>query len=149
MSFRNAVDKTLKKAYKQENSDLLIHNNGKIARKGGNLFKIEHDFTDGLYLRRMLLNKGVSIISGVHKRDHAWFLLQGNITIASENGVENYSAPYVGFSKAGTQRAIHANELSIFQNVFQNPSNEKNLDLLEDYNYCNTLKEYKEYKKNK
>jgi hypothetical protein len=54
----------------------------------------------------------------------------------------------VGFSKAGTQRAIYANKYSIFQNVFQNPNELTDIDELESYNYCTTFKEYKKYKNN-
>lgn len=149
ISFRNKISNVLKKAYEQESNELIIHNNGKLVRDGGSLFKIENEVVDGIYLRRMILNKGASVISGVHKRDHVWFLLQGHITIASENGTEEFVAPYVGFSKAGAQRAIYANENSIFQNVFKNPNDFIDLDDLENYNYCSSIKEFKAYKKNK
>lgn len=148
-SFKNKVDLALKTALSKEPSGLLVHNNGKIVRDGGDLFKIENETTSGIYLRRMLLNEGVSIISGIHKRDHVWFLLHGDITVSSYDGVKNYSAPWVGFSKAGTQRVIYANTYSIFQNVFQNPDEIEDIDDLEAYNYCTTFEEYKKYKKNK
>lgn len=147
-TFGNKLQIALNNIYSKNKSELLIHNNGKIVRDGGDLFKIENETTKGIYLRRMLLNKGTSIISGIHKRDHVWFLLHGDITISSYDGVKHYTAPWVGFSKAGTQRAIHANEYSIFQNVFQNPNELKNIDELESYNYCTTFEEYKKYKKN-
>ena len=63
--------------------------------------------------------------------------------------VFTYEAPYVGFSNAGTQRVIRANEYSIFQNVFKNPLDNKNLDYVEKYNYALTKEEYNEYIKNK
>lgn len=147
-SFKTKTEKALNKIYTTESNELLIHNNGKLVREGGALFKIENETTDGIYLRRMLLNEGTAIISAIHKRDHVWFLLEGDITISTSTGKENYTAPYVGFSKAGTQRAIYANKMSIFQNVFQNPLNLKSIDDLEDYNYCMTESEYKKYKKN-
>ena len=148
-SFENKLSNILSKTYTKEPSDLLIHNNGKIVRNGGKLFKIEHNFTDGIYLRRMLLNKGTAVISGIHKRDHVWFLLKGDITISSSEGVESFLAPYIGFSKSGTQRAIYANEYSVFQNVFQNPLDITDIDEVEDYNYNTTLEEYNNYIKNK
>lgn len=144
--FKKKISSALTNIYNKNQNKNLIHNNGKLCREGGNLFKIENEFTDGIYLRRMLLNKGTAIISGIHKRDHVWFLLKGNITISNENGSEEYVAPYVGFSKAGTQRAIFANEFSIFQNVFKNPLDIKDLDEVEEYNYATTIKEYKKYK---
>lgn len=148
-SFDSKIQNVLDNVYDKESGGDLIHNNGKICRDGGDLFKLEHDTTDGIYLRRMILNKSTAIVSGVHKRDHVWFLLHGSISVSSAEGVEHFDAPWVGFSKAGTQRAIYANEYSIFQNVFKNPNNLKTLDDLEDYNYCATQEEYKKYKKNK
>jgi len=139
-SFKNKISNLLNSIYSKESSDVLIHNKGKIVREGKGLFDLEHDFTDGIYLRRMMLNKGTTIISGIHRRDHVWFLIIGNITVSDQDGVTNYEAPYIGFSKLGTQRVIHANEYSVFQNVFQNPLGLSNLDDLEDFNY---IMEYK------
>jgi len=142
------ISELLKKIYSSKSNESLIHNNGKICREGGDLFDLEHELVDGLYLRRMSLNKGTGIISGIHKRDHVWILLQGSIKVSSELGEEEYLAPWVGYSPAGTQRLIYANERSVFQNVFKNPKNLTYLDDLEDYNYCTTIEEYEKYKKN-
>jgi hypothetical protein len=138
--FKNKISNLLNTIYSQESSDVLIHNKGKIVREGKGLFDLEHDFTDGIYLRRMMLNKGTTIISGIHRRDHVWFLMIGSITVSDQDGVTNYEAPYIGFSKSGTQRVIYANEYSVFQNVFQNPQRLSDLDELEDFNY---IMEYK------
>ena len=84
----------------------------------------------------MVLNPGAVIISGIHKRDHVWFLLDGEITVVTEEDKQDYIAPYVGFSNAGTRRVIKANDYSIFQNVFKNPTDNKDIDYLENYNYA-------------
>ena len=143
------ISELLKNIYSLKSNESLIHEHGKICRDGGDLFDLEHETVDGLYLRRMSLNKGTCIVSGIHKRDHVWILLQGSIKISSELGEEEYSAPWVGYSQAGTQRLIYASEYSVFQNVFKNPNNLTYLDDLEEYNYCTTLEEYEKYKKNK
>ena len=89
-----------------------------------------------------------SIISLIHKRDHVWFLLTGSITIVTNGIAEHYIAPYIGFSKSGTQRAIYAHEESIFQNVFQNPLGLTDLDELEDFNYSYTKNDYTDFIRN-
>ena len=142
--FKKKVSNLLSTIYSHEVSDLIVHDRGKIVREGKDLFKIENDFTDGIYLRRMILNEGTTIVSGTHRRDHVWFLLEGNITVSSEEGVEQYVAPYIGFSPSGTQRVIYANEYSVFQNVFQNPLGLTDLDELEDFNYIMKIKETKQ-----
>ena len=135
-SFENKVSSVLKNVLANKSNDLITHNNGKLVREKAKWGEIKHNFVPGIYLRQMILNPTAIIISAIHKRDHVWFLLEGDITIVNKDGEENYIAPYVGFSKAGTQRVIRANKYSIFQNVFQNPSNNKDLDFVENYNYA-------------
>tara|TARA_B110000196_G_C21005839_1_gene595301 strand:+ start:498 stop:986 length:489 start_codon:yes stop_codon:yes gene_type:complete len=148
-SFDNKLSKVLKDVYSKESNKLVTHNNGDLVRGKHAWGEVNHDFVPGIYLRQMILYEGSTVISGVHKRDHAWFLLEGHITIVSGGINEDYEAPYVGFSNAGTQRVIRANEYSIFQNVFKNPLDNKDLDYVEKYNYALTKEEYNEYIKNK
>ena len=144
-SFDNKVSNLLNTAYSKENSDFLVHNNGNLVRDGRSLVKLEHEFVPGIYLRRMIMSKNCSLVSAIHKRDHVWFLLSGYITISTKNKVEDFKAPYIGFSKSGTQRVIYAHEESIFQNVFQNPFGFTNLDELENYNYSLTKDDYNDF----
>ena len=148
-SFHKKVNTLLTNIYSINNNDNLVHNNGKLVRDGKNIAKIQHEFAPGIYLRRMLLKEGAYIVGAIHKRDHAWFLLEGYITVATSSGKTEYEAPYIGFSKKGTQRVIYAHENSIFQNVFKNPFEYTNLDKLEEYNYCLTKEEYDNYRTNK
>jgi len=149
IKFNNKVSTLTKNIFDHVSNEFLTHNNGKLVRKKGNWGEFKHHFVPGIYLRQMVLNKGAMVISAIHKRDHVWFLLDGFITVVDKNGEEHYEAPYIGFSKAGTQRVIRANEFSIFQNVFQNPTDKKDLDYVEKYNYALTQEEYEEYIKNK
>ena len=148
-SFNKKVDGVLKNILSQESTPWLSHNNGKLINEKGAWGEIKHNFAPGIYLRQMILNPGAVIISGIHKRDHVWFLLDGEITVVTEEDKQDYIAPYVGFSNAGTRRVIKANDYSIFQNVFKNPTDNKDIDYLENYNYALTTKEYNEYIKNK
>jgi hypothetical protein len=96
----------------------------------------------------MELAEDAAVVSAIHKRDHVWFLLTGSITIVTNGIAEHYIAPYMGFSKGGTQRAIYAHEDSIFQNVFQNPLQLTDLDELEDFNYSYTKNDYTDFIRN-
>ena len=145
VKFENKISKVIKNVLANKSNDFITHNNGKLVIQKPKWGEIKHNFVPGIYLRQMILNPTAIIISAFHKRDHVWFLLEGDITIVNKNGEENFKEPYVGFSKAGTQRVIRANEYSIFQNVFQNPSNNQDLDFVENYNYALTKEEYKEY----
>jgi len=147
-SFEKKINNLLNNAYSKEINENFVHNNGRAVRDGKNVFKLKHYFTDGLYLRQMEISEGGSIISLIHKRDHVWFLLTGAVTIVTKGVAEHYVAPYMGFSKSGTQRAIYANDLSIFQNVFQNPLGLTDLDELEDFNYSYTKNDYTNFIRN-
>ena len=83
--------------------------------------KIEHDFVDGIYIRRMNMNKNSIVVGAIHNHLHVWFLLKGHVTIANKEGVEDYEAPCQVISTPGTRRIIQANEDSIFVNVHKNP----------------------------
>jgi hypothetical protein len=122
-SFNNKVSSLVNNAIKNKSNDLLIHNDGKVCREDSQWVTFKHDFAPGIYLRQMTMSEDSVVLGAVHKRDHAWFLLKGYVTVVSEDGDQDYEAPYLGFSKAGTQRVIYAHEESIFQNVFKNPNN--------------------------
>ena len=144
--FKDRMKKVI--AWAIENSDgiNMVSNNGKIVRNPPHhLLKIEHDFAPGLYMRRMLMQKHTLVLSLIHKREHAWFLLEGEITVTDEDGQHVFKAPHFHISKAGTQRIIFANKKSVFQNVFKNPSDSKDLDEIEPYHYCETEEEFKDY----
>jgi hypothetical protein len=148
-SFNNKVSSLVNNAIKNKSNDLLIHNDGKVCREDSQWVTFKLDFAPGIYLRQMTMSKDSVVLGAVHKRDHAWFLLKGYVTVVSEDGDQDYEAPYLGFSKAGIQRVIYAHEESIFQNVFKNPNNIKDIDLLEEYNCCINKEKYTEYVNNK
>ena len=148
-SFNNKVFSLVNNAIKNKSNDLLIHNDGKVCREDSQWVTFKHDFAPGIYLRQMTMNEDSVVLGAVHKRDHAWFLLKGYITVVSEDGEQDYEAPYLGFSKAGIQRVIYAHEESIFQNVSNNPNDIKDIDLLEEYNCCINKEKYTEYVNNK
>lgn len=145
--FHKKVSTLLNNMYSSKNKN-IVHNNGKLVRNGKHIVKLEHDLLPGIYLRRMILARSAYIVGAIHKRDHVWFLLAGHITVATSKGKKDYVAPYMGFSKAGTQRVIYAHEDSIFQNVFQNPFEYKNLDKLEEHNYSLTKEDYDNFIRN-
>ena len=111
------------------------------------------DFFDGFFARKF----NVSGPLGVQLDSLADMITSGFVPgyvvfsmLKNDNniGLESY-LPYLGFSKAGIQRVIYAHEESIFQNVFNNPNNIKDIDLLEEYNCCINKEKYTEYVNNK
>jgi len=106
---------------------------------------IKHTFADGIYVRQMDMKADSVVVGAIHKHLHVWFLLTGHVTIATEDTTEDYIAPRYVVSTPGVKRVILANEDSIFVNIHKNPSNTKDLDMLEKEIVALNYKEYEEY----
>lgn len=106
---------------------------------------IKHTFADGIYVRQMDMKADSVVVGAIHKHLHVWFLLTGHVTIATEDTTEDYIAPCYVVSTPGVKRVILANEDSIFVNIHKNPSNTKDLDMLEKEIVALNYKEYEEY----
>ena len=118
-----------------------------VTHQDSKLFPLKHTFADGIYVRQMNMKKGSVVVGAIHKHLHVWFLLTGNISVATEETVEDYIAPCYVVATPGTKRVIHANEDSIFVNVHKNPTNTKDMSLVEDKLYSFTIDEFNKKEK--
>ena len=118
--------------------NIVTHNDSK-------LFPLKHTFADGIYVRQMSMGVGTVVVGAIHKHLHVWFLLAGNISVVTENTIEDYVAPCYVVAKPGTKRVIYANEDSIFVNVHKNPTNSQDIDWLEKEIVAKNRGEYEEY----
>ena len=57
------------------------------------LIPIEHFFMDSVYIRKMTMYKGITVIGAIHKHLHMCFLTEGHLVVADENGTTEYKAP--------------------------------------------------------
>ena len=122
-----------------------VEGNGNKIVRDGNIAPIKHTFADGVYIRQMDMKKDTVVVGAIHKHLHVWFLLVGDVTIATEDTTEDYIAPCYIVSTPGVKRVIYSNEDSIFVNVHKNPTNTKDLDKLEKEIVALNYKEYEEY----
>ena len=153
MSELQKTERTLamrSKIQKLEEDLLSAANNNNIVAGdnnglGNKLAPLEHTFADGVYVRQMYMPKDTAVVGKIHKREHVWFLLQGCISVATENKIEEYEAPCYVVSPGGSKRVILALEDSIFVNIHPNPSNTQDLIELEKYNVAKDYEEYEQY----
>lgn len=103
-----------------------------IVKGNSDFFPLKHTFAEGIYVREMFIQATGLVIGRVHKNDHIWFLLSGELEIATDQGVELYIGPCYIKSPAGTKRVLHAITDSIFVNVFPNPNNITDIEELEN-----------------
>ena len=122
-----------------------VEGDGKQVVTDSKIAPIKHSFADGVYIRQMDMQKDSVVVGAIHKHLHVWFLLTGDITVATEDTTEDYIAPCYVVSTPGVKRVILANEDSIFVNIHKNPSNTQDIDKLEKEIVALNYKEYEEY----
>ena len=151
MSKKEITKNSRKKIIEFENTlianadGINIEGDGKHIVTESKIALIKHTFADGVYIRQMDMIKGSVVVGAIHKHLHAWFLLTGHITVATEDTTEDYIAPCYVVSPPGIKRVILANKNSIFVNVHKNPSNTKDIDQLEKEIVALNYEEYEQY----
>jgi len=78
---------------------------------------VKHTFAGGCYIREIYNPAHELIITKIHKKEHPFFLMKGEMSILTEEGIKNIKAPYQGVTKPGTKRAIYTHEECIFITV--------------------------------
>lgn len=157
------MSKTLVKSNKEKNvilSDLetlqnvFIENNHieGIYGDGKNLvnnevFRIENDFADQLYMRKMYMPEQCVVISANHHTEHFWFLMYGRILVTTNGEQVEHIAPCYEKSIKGAKRLILSLEDSLFINVHKNPTNTKDMKEVEESLYSITIEEYNKKEK--
>jgi hypothetical protein len=95
--------------------------------------KVEHHFTDGVYMRTMFIPAGVALVGHIHRHPCLSIVQSGEIWVASERGLVHLVGPVTLHSPAGTKRAGWALKDTLFTTVHANPTNERDVDRLEDF----------------
>tara|TARA_R110000772_G_scaffold268686_2_gene397475 strand:- start:23591 stop:24184 length:594 start_codon:yes stop_codon:yes gene_type:complete len=67
---------------------------------------VKSSFADGLYIREIFNPANQLIITKVHKKQHTFFLMEGEMSIITEGGVETIRAPHNGITEPDTKRLI-------------------------------------------
>lgn len=95
--------------------------------------RVEHHFTDGVYMRSMFIPAGVALVGHIHRHPCISIVQYGDIVVATENGVMRIIGPRTLESPAGTKRAGWALKDTLFTTIHANPTNERDVDRLEDF----------------
>jgi len=77
-------------------------------------FVTTHHFAGGLYGRELFRPAGTLIVGKLHKKDHFYIVLAGEIEVY---GVGRIRAPAVFVSQAGSKRAVYAHTDAICMTV--------------------------------
>ena len=96
----------------------------------GDSMPLEHIFTPGLYVRQIIMPRGMLITSKIHKHEHPYFVMQGDVSVLTEDGPVSIKAPYIGVTKAGTKRVLYIHEDTIWVTVHK--TDKTDLEDIED-----------------
>ena len=78
---------------------------------------LKHTIVGGLYIREIFMPKGQLISTGIHKKEHPYFILQGDVSVLTDQGIKRVKAPYHNITKPGTKRLIFIHEDTIWITV--------------------------------
>ena len=71
---------------------------------------LKHTIVGGLYIREIFMPKGQLISTGIHKKEHPYFILQGDVSVLTDQRIKRVKAPYHDITKPGTKRLIFIHE---------------------------------------
>lgn len=78
---------------------------------------VKESFADGCYIREIFNPAKELIITKIHKKQHPFFLLKGEMSILTEDGIKELKAPYHGITEVGTKRIIYTHTDCVFVTV--------------------------------
>lgn len=78
---------------------------------------VKHTLAGGCYIREIYNPANELIITKIHKKEHPFFLMKGEMSILTEEGLQHIKAPYQGITKPGTKRVIYTHEECTFITV--------------------------------
>ena len=91
---------------------------------------LRHTFVDGAYVRELSMPKSLLFVSKIHKVEHPYFILKGDVSVLTEDGIIRVKAPFYGVTPPGTKRIIWTHEDTVWVTV--HVTNSKNLTEIEE-----------------
>ena len=103
------------------------------ATFGDDCAPLKHTFGDGIYVREMFAPAGHLVVTKIHKLDHPYFLLKGEVSVLTETGTFKIKAPHWAMTKAGTKRVCYVHTDTLWITVHPNPTDTQDLDKIEEF----------------
>jgi hypothetical protein len=83
----------------------------------GDCCPLKHTFADGCYIREIFMPKGSLFITKIHKIEHPYFILKGDVSVLTDTGINRIKGPYSGITSPGTKRVIYNHEDTVWITV--------------------------------
>lgn len=94
-------------------------------------FRVRHHFSEGIYLREMILPAGAALTGKMHRHAHLNILAEGEITVWTEQGMKRLKAPCIIPSQPECKRAGLTHAPTTWITVHHNPDNLRDPQKLE------------------
>ena len=104
--------------------------NSKTGKEMDKMCPLKHTFVDGMYVREIFMPKGTLIVSKIHRWKHPYFVIKGDTSVLTEEGVVRIKAPYAGITERGTKRVLFMHEDTVWITVHATKS--KDLEVIEE-----------------
>jgi hypothetical protein len=86
---------------------LLSMDGALVGKELDKVNPLKHSFADGCYIREIFIPANTLVISKIHKIAHPFFLVEGEVSILTEDGVVHLKAPHNSITLAGTKRVLY------------------------------------------
>lgn len=107
--------------------------------------KTTHYFAPGVYVREVVMPAGVTVVGKIHMTEHVCIVSKGRLLSSTEAGVTEIVGPVTFVTQAGTKRALHVEEETIWATV--HPTTETDLAKIEDLFIAETREAFLEHAK--
>mgnify|MGYP000934238184 CR=1 FL=1 len=124
----------LQNAFIENNNKKDVYGDGE-SLLSNDIFTITNNFSDGLYMRQMIMPADTIAISAIHHTNHFWFLLSGRVIVESNEETVEHIAPCWSHSIKGAKRLIRCIEDCVWINIIANPTDTNNMDEIEKTSY--------------
>ena len=94
-----------------------------------------HYFAQGMYCRSVFRNAGTLVVGKVHKKEHFFILVNGEMSVWTKDGTNRVKAPHIWVSKPGTKRVTYAHTNSTAMTIHRTDLTDLDAiekDLIED-----------------
>lgn len=106
---------------------------------------VEHIFSDGVYARKITIPAGTVLTGKIHKRENLNFLLEGEMSVLTEEGVRRVGAGFMVVSPPGTKRIAYTHTQCIWVTV--HGTRETDLEKIEAEFIAQSEEEYLDFVK--
>lgn len=128
-----------------QNIENMIVEHPKGETGNNNMCPLGHHFADGCYIREMFMPAGILLTGKIHKYEHPTFLLEGVVSIVTDDGAVLMSAPQLLISPAGTKRMIFSHTDAILCTV--HVTNETDVEKIEADIVTDSWGKFEEFKR--